>query len=135
MNLKKMTKELVPSTIGLIGGSVAADFLDKPLAEMNPYLRNGGKIVIGAVVMALSKNKILSGVGGGMIANGGSGIVKEITGGGSAAAATSGLGFTDNAIGEDWQPTYEGTAGMGFAGVNEDNAIGAVDEIGGDDII
>jgi len=130
MNLKKMTKELVPSAIGLIGGSVAADFLDKPLAEMNPFLRNGGKIVVGAVIMALGKNKILSGLGGGMIANGGSGIVKALV-----PPATAGLGFSDNSIGEEWQPTYEGAAGMGFAGVNEDNAIGAVDEIGGEDTI
>jgi len=134
MKLKSIAKELVPEALGLIGGSVAADFLDKPLSSLNPYLRNGGKIVVGAVIMALGKKqRILSGLGGGMIANGGSGVVKQLTEGGTAPA-TAGMGFTDNAIGEEWQPTPD-TKGMGFAGVSPDNAIGAVDTIGGEDII
>ena len=74
---------VITNTIAVLGGAVAAGYLNKVIpATMNQKIVAGGKIALGIALPMLSKDgktkNLLSGVGAGMIAVGGIDLLRDL---------------------------------------------------------
>jgi len=79
---------------GVGAGAVAGKVINKPLTSMNPKLRAGLKVLVGAAIPEFVKGKFVEDMGSGLIAVGASELVEEL-----APSLVSGVSGTDNAMG------------------------------------
>lgn len=124
-------KKIAMKVVGVGGGAVAADLLNKPMANMNPLIRGGIKVVAGAVLPELMpKQPILEHVGCGIIASGAIDISQKFLGGAAAEAATSGI--EDDQFSEEQYVVDQDVNGLEdyetLSGTDEDPIYGAEDD-------
>jgi len=116
---------------GVGAGAVAGKVINKPLSGMDPKLRGGLKIVVGAAIPEFVKGKFVEDMGAGLIAVGAGELVEEL-----APSLVSGIGNIDQSIGKmdledegfvmDAEVTEDNVSGTGTM----DNSMGDIHDDG-----
>ena len=125
--------QVATKVVSVGAGAVAGEFIaTKLVPDMNPMIKGGGQMLIGAALpIIMPKAKMLAPVGDGMIANGAVTLARSF---GLFGEGVNGVGNLDDMIiEEDFTSLGNAYTGDEYVGDDDTETVGNADQVAGDD--